>query len=432
MPLISNANPSREDGSTAIQVQDHESVKEERGSGYEEYGELDDEFVDSDMESSILNRPRSKKTHKAPSIPQRSEKRASRILDNVMVELKSLNGSIPAKDVEQKIELSNPHELYLSSEEDASLSDEFSDSESLVDFSPTEEAEASTQSAPSSRGSSRKSQEDTARLVSFTSVGKPQIVEIVLNPSPQKRKSLAFDPEVTLPRARKPSPLKLYPSALRRLSISSTVSMANSSYTSTSYISGNLPNESSPSLTNLPPRKSSRLGSNLSSLVTSTKHAFLNSDPFSAAEAKEMVMPSKQDTPTPPTPKTPISMAASAWKQGMARTLSKARKPSMPKLSLAYTSGVVPTKKGLGISVDGDAEDGDEFEELDPWKQRQRAATTPQTPHDGPLRYEDIMSSVVRAPPPPPYIPKTERKLSLGMRGLARRKSIRGKDRYLG
>lgn len=437
MPLISNAIPVGEDRSTAIQVQDHESVKGERTSGYEDFGDLDDEFVDSDMEGSILNRPRPKKTQRAPVIPQRSEKRASRILESVVFELKSLDGSISAKEAEQTTEVSDPHELYLSSEEDASLLDEYSDSESLVDFSPTNEAEAQTRSAPSSRGSSRRSQEDTARLVSFMSVGKPQLVEIVLNPSPQKRQSLTSDTEAeesTLPRARKPSPLKLYPAALRRLSISSTMSIPTTSYVSTSYIPGTLPNESSPSLTTLPPRKSSRLASNFSSLVTSTKHAFLNSDPFPAAEVSEMVTSGEQESSLiPPTPKTPISMAAAAWKQGMARTLSKARKPSMPKLSLAYTEGVVPPKKGSGISVNADMEDdADQLDELDLYKQRQRAATTPQSSHDGPLRYEDIMRNVKRGPPPPQYSPTKERKLTIGVRGLSRRKSIRGKDRYIG
>jgi len=426
MPLIKNAVPTGDDQSTSVQVQDHELAKEERDSGYEDFEELDDEYVDSDMEGSILDRPRPKKMLKPPALPQRSDKRASKILENIMLELKTLDGSTPSKEAEHKLQVADPHELYLSSEEDDSLSDEYSDSESLVDFSPIDEAEA--HSAPSSRGSSRRSQEDTAKLVSFTSVGKPQLVEIYL-PSPAKKHSKVIDcdDEMSyLSKARRPAPLKLYPSALRRLSISST-----RTFSTTSYITGTLPHESTPSLTTLPPRKSSKLASNISSLVTSTKHAFLSSDPYPAHEAKELIMPTDSESnPTPPTPKTPISMAASAWKtSALSRTISKARKPSMPKLSLAYTAGVVPTRKGLGISVDGDVVD--QLEELDPWKQRQRAATTPQTASEGPVRYEDIMKNAIKAPPVS-YSPTKERKLSLGMRGLSRRKSIRGKDRYVG
>lgn len=377
-----------------------------------------------------MDRSRPGKTQMPPALPQRSEKRVSRLLENVMVELKSLDGSMLAREAERSAELSDPLERYLSSEEDASLSDEYTDSESLVDFSPIEELD--TQNKPSSRGSSRKSQEDTARVVSITIVGKPQIVEITLNPSSQKRQSLVFASDVevpTLPRARRPSPLKLYPSALRRLSISSTMS-----FTSTSYIPPSHSNESSPSLTTLPPRKSSKLASNISSLVTNTKHAFLNSDPFSAAEANQGTLPTEPEShPTPPTPKTPISMAAAAWKHGMSRTLSKARKPSMPKISLAYTTGVVPQNpKGLGINLTPTDILHDQAEESDPWKLRQRAATTPQTPRDGPVRYQDILKNAVRVQTLPPQSPTTERKFSLGMRGLSRRKSIRGKDRYLG
>lgn len=431
MPLISSTNPSGEDTqSTTIQVQ-HQSIKRKMGSGYEDFGDLDVNFVDGNMAGSILNQQRPGQSLQPPALPERSEKRTSRVLENFVVELESLDGSTPAKEAEHEIEVSDPHELYLSSEEDASLIDEYSDSESLIDFSPTDGAEA--QNAPASRGSSRKSQEDTATVVSFKSVGKPQLVEINISPSSQKRQSLTSEKEVeitSLPRARRPSPLKLYPSALRRLSISSTMSLS-----STSYIPGTPPYESSPSLTSLPPRKSSKLASNFSSLVLSTKHAFLNSDPYPVAEGSELATPAETaGSSTIPTPKTPISMAAAAWKHGMARTISKARKPSMPKISLAYTTGVVPTRKSLAVSIEAETEDEaeDQIKELDPWKQRQRAHTTPQTPHDGPLRYGDIMKNVVRSPPPPAYSTIKQRKMSLGMRGLARRRSVRGRDRYLG
>jgi len=102
----------------------------------------------------------------------------------------------------------------------------------------------------------------------------------------------------------------------------------------------------------------------------------------------------------------------------------------MPKLSLAYTAGVVQPRNASKL----DLENGeDDLDENDPWKQRQRAVTTPQTPHEGPIRYQDIINGAIKAPPPAPPSPTKERKLSLGMRGLSRRKSVRGRsDRYLG
>lgn len=430
MPLIEKAVPLEADRqSTAFQVPSHDSVKQ-RQVGYEEYRELDDDFVPSDMEGSLRTRPRLRKVSQAPALPLRSAKRASRILDDVILDL---DGSLPTKEVEQRIAAPDPHELYLSSEEDASFSDGYSDSESLLDFSPSGGSEINT--SPSSRVSSRKSQEDTARVVSLTIVGKPQIVEILLNKPAPKRDSMALDANAEpndLPPARKPSPLRLYPSAFRRLSISSTMSFSN-----TSYIPSGTPNESTPNLTALPPRKSSKMASNFSSIVSSTKHAFLSSDPYPANEAREIVMPddgTQNASHIPPTPKTPISMAAAAWKTGISRTLSKARKQSMPKISLAYTAGVVTPRddprKGLGISVDTGKEVCG-VDEMDPWKQRQRAATTPLTHYDAPVRYEDIMRNAVKGPPPAAVRTK-DRSMSLGMRGLARRKSVKGKDRYLG
>ena len=71
----------------------------------------------------------------------------------------------------------------------------------------------------------------------------------------------------------------------------------------------------------------------------------------------------------------------------------------------------------------------------------QRSATMPvqpTTPNEGPLRYEDIMKGVIRAPPPAPASPAKDRKMSIGSKmsfgmGLGRKKSVKGRgDRYIG
>jgi hypothetical protein len=120
--------------------------------------------------------------------------------------------------------------------------------------------------------------------------------------------------------------------------------------------------------TTLPPRKSSRLASNLTSLVTNTKnsfqsasqnaHTFLNFDPFAtptSSTSTSYIPPSKNtngnnngEESQEQTPKTPTSMAAAAWKRSF---LSKARKPSMPKISLAYTAGVVRPRENSDASA---------------------------------------------------------------------------------
>lgn len=227
-PLREN---SEQQGSVLVQQQRNEDVREEKDkdSGYEDFGESDqDEFLDSYMEGSIVRRARLEQPVKTPALPQRSDKRASRLLENVMLELQSLDGS--KQKEEDKVSIvpeSDPHELYLSSEEDASFSDDYDDS--ISDFEEDmnlEDAEAAR--ASSSRASSRKSQEDTARIVSFISVGKPQIVDIyVPNTSPSTAaKRLSQNLESvnscdTTPTSspqkstRRPPPLKLYP-AFRR------------------------------------------------------------------------------------------------------------------------------------------------------------------------------------------------------------------------
>lgn len=428
-----------------LQPKVKEKERDESDSGYEDFDAFEEEPEDSDMEGSILHRPRPKKrAQQPPAVPQRSDKRASKILENVLLELKSLDGTVSTKEAEQQSIVSDPHELYLSSEEDASLSDDYEDVESLVEFesSPTEDGD----SKPSSRASSRRSQEDTARMVSFTLVTKPQIIQIVIPPpaTAAKRHSMnleqltsstsSYIPSASsyIPKAtRRPIPLKLYPST-RRLSVSSISSNPLSMH------------HSNQSLSSLPPRKSSKL-SNLSNIMTNAKNSFLSSDPFATPTPDSAHEDGEQETPV--TPKTPTSMAASAWKKSLGRTMSKARKPSMPKLSLAYTQGVVSHRdSSLRLAHQLALEETKELNEERARIQRavtmpmqnsasDSAAGTPTTPQDGPLRYQDIMKNVIKAPPPPPS-PVKERKMSISSKmslGLSRRKSVKGKgERYVG
>jgi hypothetical protein len=400
MPLITNLLPSREHvdafDSTPLHAQHRlEQVREEpdsttRYEDFTEYKDDEDDVLDSDMEGSILHRPRPKKAVKTPILPPRSEKRASKILETVMQDLKTFDDKETAKEESQRMSVlteSDPHELYLSSEEDASLSDDYEGS--LMDF---EESDGEhPRGRQTSRASRRRSQEDTARVVSFIVVGKPQIVNI-FNTSPSayapiSRHSMNLDALTSFksrsmsssplkPAARRPAPLKLYPSSIRRMSISSTTSYIppasnspiaatmqhqNSSMINLAKVPSHAPHNSMNSIAH-PTRKSSRLGfSNLTSLVTShtsssrqtslnmnsnptpitasSTHSFLNSDPFAHPhhhhEATHNLPPSPVETPT--TPKTPNSLAM--WKKGLSRTLSKAnRRPSMGKLTQSYHS----------------------------------------------------------------------------------------------
>ncbi|KUJ17315.1 uncharacterized protein LY89DRAFT_50810 [Mollisia scopiformis] len=391
MPLLTKMLPLREtveDFQAASLHSSHQQHQDEgqekdKDSGYEDFQEFDeeDECLDSDMEGSIIHRGRPKKAVRAPAIPARNERRASKILENVMLELQTLDGK-EAKDTDSRsmVPESDPHESYLSSEEDASLSDDYDDLESLSGTaSPSAEDADNEEGRESfSRGSRRKSQEDTARVVSFICVGKPQIVDIFIssnhaspiergNGSIPKRHSMNLEALTALTQtqssspaksSRRPTPLKLYPNSIRRMSISSITS----SHTSNSSYNQPAPtNASNTNLSSLPPRKSSRLALNINSLITSTKttlqksvsasaavpsHSFLTSDPFSTTASNEDTQPT--------TPKTPTSIAAAAWKRGLSKTLTKARKPSMPKLYTAYTNSssasISPDKKRISTA----------------------------------------------------------------------------------
>lgn len=451
MPLMAKLPSSMGDDPSVVQVQVEEQngkselssqkkERDEKDSGYEDFDAFDEEPEDSDMEGSILNRPRPKKPAKPPAVPARSDKRASKILENVMLELKNLDGSVSTKEAEQQsIISSDPHELYLSSEEDVSLSDDYEDADSLVDFeaSPTSDADGE-ESKPSSRASSRRSQEDTARVVSFTLVTKPQIIQINIPPTAaQKRHSMnleSFTQSTSyIPLApRRPTPLKLYPST-RRMSIASV----NSSNCTP------LTHHSNQSLNSLSPRKSSKL-SNLSNIMTNAKNSFLASDPFASPARNGEDGDEEQETPI--TPKTPTSIAAAAWKKSISRTMSKARKPSMPKISLAYTAGVVNRDSRLAMQLAAEESREAEKEKETEKKGRgseeraqvQRSQTMPT--QEGPVRYEDILRNAIRAPPPQSEGKDKEkdRKMSMTSKmgmgfGLNRRRSIKGRgDRYTG
>ncbi|KAE9364626.1 hypothetical protein N431DRAFT_355411 [Stipitochalara longipes BDJ] len=486
MPLLTTMGSLREDGeeqhSVLTQQRREEDAREEKvqDCGYDEFEAYDeDDCVDSDMEGSIIHRGRPKKPVKPPVVPQRSEKRASRLLENVMLELQNLDGS--REKEEDKVSIvqdSDPHELYLSSEEDASFSDYDDSFSEFEESTGSEDAEATR--ASSSRASSRKSQEDTARVVSFISV-KPVIVDIYLpNTSPSsadKRLSLNLEKLTTFdttPKTspqkstRRPTPLKLYP-AFRRMSISSIASLSSSSPSSTTghpYAASttDLSLMTSTTSTGLPPRKSSRLASNLTSLVTNTKnsfqsasqsaHTFLNSDPFAtptSTTSTSYIPPSKNvknnndvEEKEEQTPKTPTS----AWKRNF---LSKARKPSMPKLSLAYTAGVVRPRENsdassskLNLSIPPAELEKEEKGSTEPSETAEsereplRISTAlPQASSSEPtkveakdekkVRYEDIIRSAGEVIKSPTSIPTPKERRAMAFGRLVRSKSGKGR-----
>ncbi|PQE24176.1 hypothetical protein CJF31_00002401 [Rutstroemia sp. NJR-2017a BVV2] len=409
MPLMKQMFPSRE--STV----ERPSSRASKASSYDSFEFDDQSALDSDMEGSILNRPRPKKKASVPAVPPRSSMRSSAMLNTVMSELKGMDGFSVEKELEQE-KSEDPHESYLSSEEDASLSDDGADS--LLDFESASASEYTT-----SRVSSRGSGQDTARVVSFILVSKPKVIEIppptLSHSNPTSRNSspvndlqmrhsvhLAELALRTTSSSRRSSPLR---TSSRRLSLSSISALSQISTTSSA-----MPHNPSKLNTHLQPESA---GSN-----PSPSHAFLSSDPFPSPspypERQSILLEPEFPTRRPKSehherPKTPNSLMEGL--QGLTRTLTRGAKkrPSMPKLNLAYTPGVVNNASRTSLlTVDEYTEKDTKlsnvkrsstvpiFAKEDSHRASVMKETQSAVNEKAPMRYEDIMRTVIKEPPP--------------------------------
>ncbi|KAK6580893.1 hypothetical protein PZA11_006381 [Diplocarpon coronariae] len=432
--------------------------------------------AESDMESppSRATAPAST-AGKAPALPSRSLRRTSTMLDNVMLELETMAGERPTEAKSPPLaqleeEEHDPHELYLSSEEDASLSGDYDDPGFLLDFDASCGSEdESGPSAAASRASSR-SREVTATVVNFTVVGRPQIVDITIpasQPSPSPRPPGRLSAPVmpagapARPGTRRPPPLNLHQA--RPTSVATTTGHFGSAsytpalHTHSSMVSLPSCSSSHPAATPYPHRKSSRLAaivmamtskntlsapSTASSTPAAAAHPFLDSDPFATpGHADPPLTPSGVDAAG--APRTPTA-AAAHWKKSLSRTLSKARKPSLHKLNSAYntllasatTAGPATLPTLTRVTSHPEPLTPRLLEPNAPSPDREsdtavrRAETVPVTPspREAPADVRDGMRGAGRVPPPIPDAarprPREGRKsFSLA---VGRRKSIKG------
>lgn len=217
----------------------------------------------------------------APSLPEKSSLRASRMFG---MDTK-LEPSVQSTEISQ----ATPHDIYLSSEEDASSSaDEF-------DFSDYD-YDSETEDPQSPR---RISHDNTAIVVSVVFMGKPSIIDL-----PALRRS--GSPNSTEPRRR-----------------ASTVSSVSSNMQRTAT-----PTES---FTSSRLQQSPRKNSLVSSLLSRRKPLFLNIDPYANGSSYSLDTGLKHETEENTalkTPRTPTAMF-----RNMSRTLSLVRKKSRPLLN---------------------------------------------------------------------------------------------------
>ncbi|KAK1829632.1 hypothetical protein QBC39DRAFT_124337 [Podospora conica] len=212
----------------------------------------------------------------APELPRKSALRASRLLDNLGLQL---GGSIESAAEPGH---ATPLDVYLSSEEDASSdADDFSD----YDYDSSNDDPTSP--------TRRTSHEDTARVVSVVFSGKPLIIDLAL-------------------RRRSTSPASI----ATRSSASLAQSPIDRPETPASSISS--PVQS-------PPRKL------LSELLIRKRPTFLHIDPYANGSSYSLdAVPKQQEreaSPEEKTPKTPTQLL-----KGMSKTFNLVRKRSRPNL----------------------------------------------------------------------------------------------------
>lgn len=250
---------------------------------------------------------------------------------------------------------SAPHDVYLSSEEDASSSaDDFSDFE-------CESSSEQSQKSAVRRGS----QEDTARVVSVIFSGKPSIVDLPrrsISPSSSETSSRPHS------RLRRTSTMPIMDH--RRVSMSSSPS-GSSVRSSIMH----------------PPRTSSMLPS---SRLEKQRPSFLNIDPFATKTERE----EEHNNGDLKTPKTPTGM--------FKRTLSLVKKRSRPSLNTHFITQHSSLSRDSLPSFSTPSSHMEQVREESPAPEPKSA---PRPVSRGPITYHEIVMSAKRRAQTTPMSP---------------------------
>ncbi|QGI61801.1 hypothetical protein CEK26_005768 [Fusarium fujikuroi] len=320
--------------------------------------------------------PSQRQLSAAPALPAKSSLRASRCLDGLLTHKLTPEGQAP---------FSTPHDVYLSSEEDASSSAD--------DFSDFEFDSGSDESQSTRRGS----HEDTAKVVSVVFSGKPSVIDL-----PRRSVSPSIISEASSRPSSRMSISSRPPSHLRRtttLPVTLPVLDRRMSFCTTS--SGSVMH---------PPRTSS-----MGTRLEKQRPDFLSIDPFAKVEPEVK----EEATERPKTPKSP-----GVFK----RTLSLVKKRSRPSLNTHFAS---QSKDNLSLFTPTfpmeqvREEPGTDSEERAPKPILQKAPTY----HEFAQRR---MSSAPMSPKSPmsepgsPMTPNgTRSRLRQGLAAAARRRSVK-------
>ncbi|MBE3048113.1 hypothetical protein IMZ48_37535 [Candidatus Bathyarchaeota archaeon] len=298
-----------------------------------------------------------------PALPRRSTLRASMLLDSMPLKL---------QDADQPSLARAPHELYLSSEEDASSS--------AGDFS-----EYGDEDDEEAEGAARKSYEDVARAVPVVFAGKPTVVTV----RPRPRRSSTMPLPFSFPRADKHLSAMPLPRADKR---SSTMPLSPADKRSSAM-----------------PLPRPRADTAEAPKRQNTQPAFLDTDPFH--EPRESML------------KRTMGLVRKRSKPFLNMSMANASQPALGSNAGNFSTASLVSQSPSSVSQSPVAEQ-------EPRPRRGRAPSMPPVNPDGaPVTYQDIMrsvrknesrSSVVGSPVLVP-----ERRGILGGLGLGKRKSVR-------
>ncbi|KAF4985915.1 hypothetical protein FGRMN_11057 [Fusarium graminum] len=337
---------------------------------YSPSADADDSCPENTPTSAMI--PTQRQLAAAPALPAKSSLRASRCLDGLLT-----NKIAPA------------HDVYLSSEEDASSSAD--------DFSDFESDSGSDESRSLDRRGSR---EDTAKVVSVVYAGKPSVIDL-----PRRSVSPSLISEASSRPSSRMSTSSRPRSCLRRTStlpVTLPVLDRRMSFCTTS--SGSV----------LHPPRTSSMGTGR---LEKKRPDFLSIDPFAAKDR-----PETRDEPNerPKTPKTPTGV--------FKRTLSLVKKRSRPSLNTSFAS---QSRDNLSLFTPTlpmeqvQEESSNDFEQRAPKPILQKAPTY----HEFAQRR---MSSAPMSPmspmsePASPMTPNSTRsRLRQGLAAAARRRSVK-------
>ncbi|KAL2172560.1 hypothetical protein VTG60DRAFT_5314 [Thermothelomyces hinnuleus] len=284
-----------------------------------------DRFEDMDNQDTVIPSPNPGLANddEVPQLPPKSALRRSKVLGALGLRLGGAGGAAAGLG-----QATTPHDVYLSSEEDASSdADDFSDYD--YDYDSSVEDPTSPTTGAAHEGI-------TARVVSVVFSGKPSIVDL-----PVSRRRPLSGSFLATTRTRSSTDSS---AAVRRSTTTSTITTTTTTTTTTSDTAEDRPISPVSTVSSRHSRFSkdgashNRKGSLLSEVLVKKRPPFLSIDPYANGSGYPLEIPKALDSlegemRSAKAPRTPTTLL-----KGVTRSLSLSRRRSRPSLSSPQTA----------------------------------------------------------------------------------------------